>query len=287
MGEIRLSSGRQHSLLFIITEATEGTEGRGVTTYDCLCQLNTRILRALRALRGLRVIIPGRQRFTVTLMVDKPRILIIYTSMSGNTEALARAIADGAIHGQNVEVEIKRAREVGPQDIERASALAFGSPTYYSYMSGEMKSLFDGALSFKGHFEGKPAIAFGTGNGGQLKCIESIENILSFFGVRFVQKSDILSAGLAVQGTPDEGAKVPGGSGGKKPVGSGHQACMRESEAGKGAHHRGTYRTQGRKSVTGAISNILRPFLHAVHTHARANEQVIILEHVRQSSLFP
>ncbi|MGA9140744.1 MAG: flavodoxin domain-containing protein [Methanocella sp.] len=140
-------------------------------------------------------------------MVDKPRILIIYTSMSGNTEALARAIADGAKHGQNVEVEIKRAGEAGPQDIEHASALAFGSPTYYSYMSGEMKSLFDGALPFKGHFEGKPAVAFGTGNGGQLKCIESIENILSFFGVQFVQKSDILSAGLAVQGSPDEGAK--------------------------------------------------------------------------------
>ncbi|OPY29025.1 MAG: NAD(P)H dehydrogenase (quinone) [Methanocella sp. PtaU1.Bin125] len=140
-------------------------------------------------------------------MVEKPRILIIYTSMSGNTEALARAIADGARHGQNVEVEIKRAGEVTPQDIARAAALAFGSPTYFSYMSGELKSLFDGSLPFKEHFEGKPAIAFGTGNGGQLKCIESIENILSYFGVRFVQKSDILSAGLAVQGAPDAGTK--------------------------------------------------------------------------------
>jgi NAD(P)H dehydrogenase (quinone) len=127
--------------------------------------------------------------------------------MSGNTEALARAIADGAKHGQNVEVEIKRAREVAPQDIDRASALAFGSPTYFSYMSGELKSLFDGALAYRGHFAGKPALAFGTGNGGQLKCIESIEGILSYFGVEFVQKSDILSAGLAVQGAPDEGAQ--------------------------------------------------------------------------------
>jgi multimeric flavodoxin WrbA len=139
-------------------------------------------------------------------MVDKPRILVIYTSMSGNTEALARAIADGARGGQNVEVEVRRARDVGPDDIAHASAIAFGSPTYYSYMSGELKTLFDNALSYKDRFEGKPAIAFGTGEGGQLKCIESIEGILTFFGVNFVQKSDILSAGLAVQGMPDRGA---------------------------------------------------------------------------------
>jgi NAD(P)H dehydrogenase (quinone) len=139
-------------------------------------------------------------------MVDKPRILVIYSSMSGHTEALARAIADGARGGQNVEVELKRARDVGRDDIARASALAFGSPTYYSYMSGELKTLFDNALPWKDRFDGKPAVAFGTGEGGQLKCIESIENILQLFGVKLVQKSDILSAGLAVQGMPDEGA---------------------------------------------------------------------------------
>lgn len=144
--------------------------------------------------------------FLMIFMVDKPRILVIYTSMSGHTESLARAIADGARGGQNIEVELKRARDVTPDDIGRASAIAFGSPSYFSYMSGELKSLFDGALPFKDRFEGKPAIAFGTGEGGQIKAVESIENILSYFGVEFVQRSDILSAGLATQGAPDERA---------------------------------------------------------------------------------
>jgi len=136
------------------------------------------------------------------------KILVIYTSWGGNTEALARAIADGASEAgnKNVDVEIKRARDVGQAEIEGASALAFGSPTYYSYMSGEMKTLFDNALRYKDAFYGKPVIAFATGNGGQLKCIQSIEAILEFFEAAFVQKSDILSAGLAVQGRPDEGA---------------------------------------------------------------------------------
>ena len=139
-------------------------------------------------------------------MVDKPRILVIYTSMSGHTESLARAIADGARTGQNVGVELKRAREVVPDDLGRASAIAFGSPSYFSYMSGELKSLFDGLLPFKDRLAGKPAIAFGTGEGGQIKAIESIEGILSYFGVQFVQRSDILSSGLATQGAPDERA---------------------------------------------------------------------------------
>jgi len=161
-------------------------------------------------------------------MVDKPRILVIYSSLSGHTEALARAIADGARGGQNVEVEVRRARDVGPDDVARAGAIAFGSPTYFSYMSGELKTLFDTALPFKERFEGKPAVAFGTGEGGQLKCIESIENILSFFGVSFVQRSDILSAGLAVQGMPDEGALKMAKAVGKKLSDAGiHYICER------------------------------------------------------------
>ena len=141
-------------------------------------------------------------------MADRPNILIIFTSWSGNTEALAAAIAEGAkgAGNGNVDVTLKRASKADRRDIENASALAFGSPTYYSYMSGEMKTLFDNALPFKDSFYKKPSIAFATGNGGQLKCIESIEGILEFFEVSFVQRSDILSAGLAVQGKPDAAA---------------------------------------------------------------------------------
>ncbi len=141
-------------------------------------------------------------------MADRPRILVIYTSWSGNTEALARAIAEGASEAgnRNVDVALKRARDAAREDVEGASALAFGSPTYYSYMSGELKTLFDGALRYKDAFYHKPAIAFATGNGGQLKCIQSIEGILELFEVSFLERSDILSAGLAVQGTPDDEA---------------------------------------------------------------------------------
>ncbi len=141
-------------------------------------------------------------------MAGGPRILIVYTSRGGNTEALARALAEGAAEAgnRNVEVVVKRAGDVSRQDVEDASALAFGSPTYYSYMSGELKSLFDDALAYKDSFYSKPAMAFATGNGGQSKCVESIEAILELFEAMLIQKSSILSAGLAIQGKPDEGA---------------------------------------------------------------------------------
>lgn len=162
-------------------------------------------------------------------MADRPGILVIFTSWGGNTEALATAIAEGArgAGNGNVDVTVKRARDVRRSDIEAASALAFGSPTSYSYMSGELKTLFDDALADKEAFEGKPVIAFATGKGGQLKCIQSIEGILEFFNVHFVQRSDILSAGLAVQGKPDPGALAQARSIGRKLGDAGVQHACR------------------------------------------------------------
>lgn len=165
---------------------------------------------------GAKIIYLNYNIIIMITMPDKPKILIVYSSLSGNTEALANAIADGARSAQNVTVVIKHARDVDRSDIESASAMAFGSPTYFSYMSGEMKTLFDKFLSFKSAFEGKPVIAFATGEGGQIKCIESIEGILQYFGVKFIQRSDILSAGLAVQGRPDENTKKMAGQTGRK-----------------------------------------------------------------------
>jgi NAD(P)H dehydrogenase (quinone) len=76
--------------------------------------------------------------------------------------------------------------------------------------------LFDKALPYRDVFQDKPAIAFATGEGGQSKSIQSIEEILEFFGVRFVQRSDILSAGLAVQGRPDDSALEQAKAAGRK-----------------------------------------------------------------------
>jgi len=164
-------------------------------------------------------------------MAEKPFTLIVFTSMSGHTEALANALAEGALQMKNTTAEVKRARNVTPEDVGRAAAIAFGSPTYFSYMSGELKMLFDEFLPFKEKFQGKPVIAFATGDGGQLKCIQSIEGILESFGVDLVHRSDILTAGLAVQGMPDQKAKNEAVQAGRKLADAGVCfACRKASE---------------------------------------------------------
>lgn len=150
------------------------------------------------------------------IMPDKPVVLVIYSSYSGHTEDLAHAIAEGAGEAQNVSADVKKVTDLKREDIENASAYAFGSPTYFSYMSGELKHFFDLTYPHRNMFEGKPAIAFATGEGGQIKCIESIEGILDLFGLRLISRTDILYAGLAVQGAPDDNAKKTARSAGKK-----------------------------------------------------------------------
>ncbi len=157
--------------------------------------------------------------------------MIVFTSMSGHTEAVANALVEGALQMKNTTAEVKRARNVTPEDVGRAAAIAFGSPTYFSYMSGELKMLFDEFLPFKEKFQGKPVIAFATGDGGQLKCIQSIEGILESFGVDLVHRSDILTAGLAVQGMPDQKAKNEAVQAGRKLADAGVCfACRKASE---------------------------------------------------------
>ena len=55
------------------------------------------------------------------------KALIVYDSLYGNTEQIARSIADGL--GTNVEKIIKKAADAGPGDIAGIGLLLVGSPT--------------------------------------------------------------------------------------------------------------------------------------------------------------
>lgn len=57
------------------------------------------------------------------------KILVIYDSRTGNTEKLAHAVANGARKIPGVEVILKRARDITPEDMSSADAYAFGSPS--------------------------------------------------------------------------------------------------------------------------------------------------------------
>ncbi|MEM3737015.1 MAG: flavodoxin domain-containing protein [Candidatus Bathyarchaeia archaeon] len=127
-----------------------------------------------------------------------PKLLVIYDSRTGNTEKLAQAIADGARRVPGVTVELKKAKEANIEEVTAADAYAFGSPSHFSIMSGEILTLLTNLYPQRHKIAGKPACVFTTGSGGQVTALENIEKIIGVFNPKFIKP------GLAVEGSPKE-----------------------------------------------------------------------------------
>jgi len=74
---------------------------------------------------------------------DSVTVLVTYHSLSGSTEKMARAVAEGARAVPGVRVVLKRVGEVTGPDLFSSDAVIVGSPVYWSNMSGEVKTFFD------------------------------------------------------------------------------------------------------------------------------------------------
>lgn len=75
--------------------------------------------------------------------VSSIKVLVVYHSLSGNTEKMARSVAEGARSMPGTIVTLKRVGEVGAEDLVSADAVVVGSPVYWSNMAGEIKTFFD------------------------------------------------------------------------------------------------------------------------------------------------
>jgi NAD(P)H dehydrogenase (quinone) len=71
------------------------------------------------------------------------KVLVTYHSLSGNTERMAEAVADGVKSVSGDEVLLKRVGKVTADDLFSSDAVVVGSPVYWSNMSGEVKIFFD------------------------------------------------------------------------------------------------------------------------------------------------
>jgi len=144
------------------------------------------------------------------------RVLIAFYSRGGVTEALAKAIAEGAVT-EGAEVRLRRAREfVGEEvmkqapgwldgakrmnalyavpteaDAEWADGIVFGTPTRFGSMTAELKAYIDslGGLWFKGALVGKAGSAFAstsTLHGGNEMTITSLYAPMAHLGLILV-----------------------------------------------------------------------------------------------------
>jgi multimeric flavodoxin WrbA len=107
-------------------------------------------------------------------------VLVIYYTRGGKTKRMADAIAEGAI-AAGAEGSTKRVDYAIMTDLIDCDAVAFGSPNYFSYMAGDMKSFFDNGLSIRGKTEGKPAAAFTSGGGNSETALASLERMIGSY----------------------------------------------------------------------------------------------------------
>jgi len=161
----------------------------------------------------------------------QPKVLIAFYSRSGVTEALAKAIAEGA-RAAGAEVRMRRAREVvgpevmaqapgwaeqaaalnaryeapTPEDAEWADAIVFGTPTRFGSVTSELKAYIDslGGLWAQGKLNGKAGSVFGstsTLHGGNESTLLSLYNPMAHLGLIIVP-TGYADASLFKAGTP-------------------------------------------------------------------------------------
>jgi len=112
------------------------------------------------------------------------KVLIIYHSQSGNTEAMAKAVAEGALSA-GATVVMKKAVEANDKDLLGCDVVAFGTPNYFSYMAGMVKDFFDRVwVVVREKMANKPYVVFGSYGGGGMPAIESVEKICDGLGMK-------------------------------------------------------------------------------------------------------
>lgn len=125
-----------------------------------------------------------------------PKILIVYYSHTGNTEKMAKAIAEGARTVQGVEVESKRYE--APQRLVNFDAILIGAPTYHHSMTSNIKNFLEEVAFHNVNLKDKIGAAFGSyGWSGEAPrlVLEVMENKFEM---------EVLKPPLLIEYTPDE-----------------------------------------------------------------------------------
>ncbi|KAI3667779.1 hypothetical protein L6452_42848 [Arctium lappa] len=196
-----------------------------------------------------------------TIGIRKLRIFIVFYSMYGHIESLARSIKEGVDEIDGVEGVLYRVPEtlsfetlsamkvpakgddipeISAEELVEADGLLFGFPTRYGSMSAQMKAFFDstGSLWREQKLAGVPAgffVSTGTQGGGQETTAWTAITQLAHHGMLYVPIGYTFGAGMfkmdSIRGGSPYGAGVFSGDGTRKP-------SERELEL---AHHQGKY----------------------------------------------
>lgn len=187
------------------------------------------------------------QTTTTSCPVSKLRIFVVFYSMYGHVEGLARRMKKGVDGVEGVEGVLYRVPETLPSEVleqmkapskdegipeitaealAEADGLLFGFPTRYGCMAAQMKAFFDstGQLWREQKLAGKPAgffVSTGTQGGGQETTAWTAITQLAHHGMLFVPIGYTFGAGMfkmdSIRGGSPYGAGVFAGDGSREP----------------------------------------------------------------------
>lgn len=134
------------------------------------------------------------------------KILIIYTSKTGNTEKMAIGVKEGA-EKAGASVELKKTGEVSASELSGADGIIIGTPTYYGLPSADIKQLLDESVRHHGSLEGKAGGAFSSAaniGGGNETAIMALLQAMLIHGMVIPGTSSGDHYGPVSIGAPDE-----------------------------------------------------------------------------------
>jgi multimeric flavodoxin WrbA len=123
------------------------------------------------------------------------RILVVFHSQTGNTEQMAKAVAEGVVSAENGQCILKRAFDADARDLIDADGIAIGTPENFGYMSGAVKDFFDRTF-YPAHDKvfRKPYVVFISAGNDGTGALNSIERIA--LGYKFKKVYDpVISKG--------------------------------------------------------------------------------------------
>ena len=175
-----------------------------------------------------------------------PRLLVLYYSAYGHIEQMAAAVAEGASSVDGVEVVVKRAPELVPEEVARGAgmkleqdapiadpnelgdydAIIVGTPTRFGNMAAQMRNFWDqtGPLWGRGALIGKVGSVFSSTasqHGGQETTIIATQITLQHHGMIIVGLPYSFAGNTLMSeisgGTPYGATTITGSDGARQP----------------------------------------------------------------------
>jgi NAD(P)H dehydrogenase (quinone) len=174
------------------------------------------------------------------------KVLVVYYSMYGHIETMAKAVAEGAREVSGVEVTVKQVADLIPREVaEKAGAkldqaapvadpkeladydaIIVGTPTRFGNMAAQMRNFWDqtGGLWASGALVGKVGSVFtssATQHGGQESTILATHITLLHHGLVIVGLPYSCAAQMGLDeikgGSPYGASTIAGGDGSRQP----------------------------------------------------------------------